>query len=220
MLKIKSICSLDESAHHEAGHVVIAHKSGLRVLYVRVIRDYDRNRWAASTKAMPQHVEPSKLDTQVPIIAASKAMESVVGMLAQAKFVAGREWGTELLKFNLGMTDFGDLWTLLRVTQPEAKAAGTIRLEFVGLDGSVHSLAFVANECFISDEDMNNFNYHVSGKLGARPAQSDEQIVIEAMRLLDDENCWGQVSRLASVLVNDGRGNYLDESELLRFLSS
>ncbi len=169
-------------------------------------------------KAMAKDVDRSRLDTEDAVLAANKAMESVAGMLAQAKFVAGREWGTDLLKFNPGMTDFGDLWSLLRMTKLAAKAVGTIRLEFVGPDGSTYPLIFVANECFISDDDMSNFNYHISGHLGAKPAQSDEQIVIEAMKLLNDESCWSRVAQLATALANEGQGNYLDENALSRLL--
>ena len=102
------------------------------------------------------------------VIAATKAMESVAGMLAQAKFLACKRFATELLRFNVGMTEFGVLSSLLRKRNNEVRAAGTIRLEFVNPEGTIHPVAFSANECFISDHDMENFEYYCDWPNGSQ----------------------------------------------------
>ena len=222
---IKSCCELFDVAYHEAGHVVIAHKLNLRILYVKVVWDSDRNRWAGCTKATPRvdnsELDNSELEAHVAVIAASKAKESVAGMLAQAKFIAGRQVGNDLATFNVAMEDFGDLWSLLRIKEKSQKMPGTIRLEFVDSGKTVHPLVFEANECLISVEDRENFNRYVSGHhLGMVPAETDEQLVIETMKLLDREDCWNSVHILATALINDGLGRCLVENDIMPFLNS
>ncbi len=202
--------------------MVIAHKLNLGIPYAKVVWDSDRNRWAGCTKATPRvdnsELSNSEVEAHNAVIAASKAKESVAGMLAQAKFIAGRQVGSDLATFNVAMEDFGDLWSLLRIK----KMRGTIRLEFVDSGKTVHPLVFEANECLISVEDRENFNQYVSGHpyLGrVPPAESDEQLVIETMKLLDREDCWNRVHIMAKALINDGLGRCLVENDIMPFLA-
>ncbi len=202
--------------------MVIAHKLNLGIPYAKVVWDSDRNRWAGCTKATPRvdnsELSNSEVEAHNAVIAASKAKESVAGMLAQAKFIAGRQIGKDLATFNVAMEDFEDLWSLLRIK----KMHGTIRLEFVDSGKTVHPLVFEANECLISVEDRENFNQYVSGHpyLGrVPPAESDEQLVIETMKLLDREDCWNRVHIMAKALINDGLGRCLVENDIMPFLA-
>ena len=224
---IKSCCELFDVAYHEAGHVVIAHKLHLRILYVKVVWDSGRNRWAGCTKAPPRvdnsELSNSELEAHLAVIAASKAKESVAGMLAQAKFMAGRQIGKDLATFNVAMEDFGDLGSLLRIKEKSRKMPGTIRLEFVGSGKTVYPLVFEANDCLISVKDIENFNQFVSGHpmlSRVPPAETDEQLVIETMKLLDREDCWNSVHILATALINDGLGRCLVENDIMPFLAA
>ena len=171
-------------------------------------------------KATPRDVDAAKLDTEVPVIAGSKAKEAVAGMLAQTKFMACQHLGTDLVKFNPGMRDFGDLWPLLKGSIRTEESPGEIHLEFVVPNGNITPLRFQANRCLISDADVSNFIYHISGKLGSRPAESPEELFVETMRLLDDEGCWKRVKTIAMALVNEGHGRRMDEAEVMRLLVS
>jgi hypothetical protein len=128
--------------------------------------------------------------------------------------------GTELLKFNYSMPDFGDLWQLLYGGIRTGESPGEIHLELVVPNGNITPLRFQANRCLISDVDVSNFIDHMSGKLGRCPAESSEELFVETMRLLDDEGCWKHVKTIAIALVNEGHGRRLDEAEVMRLLVS
>jgi hypothetical protein len=215
---IVSTCTLIESAYHEAGHVVVAHGLDLRVNCARVAWDEARHRWSGGVKATPR-LDDSELEIQVPVIAASKARESLAGMLAQAKFMAGQQIATDLLKFDPSKVNFDALWPLLKEGRRTVESPGSIQLEFVGPGLGAQSLRFQADACLISDADITNFNYYVNGQLGCRPAESPEDLVIETMRLLDDDAHWNSVGEIAQTLANEGQGRSLDEEELMRLLA-
>jgi hypothetical protein len=210
---------LEESAYHEAGHAVIAHALNLRVNYARVVWDQESSCWNGSVKATPG-LDDSALDSQCSLIAASKAKESVAGMLAQAKFMARQRIGTDPLTFNRSMVDFGDLWPLLNEEKRPDESPASIHLEFQGTDSRSHTLWFQANACLISQEDINNFNYYINGNSGSHPAESPEELIVETMRLLDDEGRWNAVKTIAIELVNEGQGRYLGEDEVTRLLAA
>jgi hypothetical protein len=215
---IQATCKLYESAYHEAGHAVIAHEFNLCVNHTRVVWDPERNRWGGGTLATPR-LDGSDLGTQIPVIAASKVKESLAGMLALAKFMASQQLGTDLLKFNLSMAEFGDLWPLLKGRKKTEESPGLFHLEFVRPDGSIQSLRFEASVCLISDADITNYNCYVNGhQLGRRPTESAEELVVETMRLLDNEACWNGVRTVAMALVNGGQGRCLREDELIELL--
>jgi len=220
---IKASGALNEAAYHEAGHVVIAHAVNLLVNYARVVQDQESKRWGGGIKATPRmdnsELDNSEVEAHNAVIAASKAKESVAGMLAQAKFIAGQQVGSDLATFNVAMEDFEDLWSLLRIK----KMHGTIRLEFVDSGKTVHPLVFEANECLISVEDRENFNQYVSGHpcLGrVPPDETDEQLVIETMKLLDREDCWNKVHIMVNALINDGLGRCLVKNDIMPFLAA
>ena len=146
------------------------------------------------------------LAPEEPVFAASKVKESMAGMLAQAKLMASRHFGTELFRFNLRMVDFGDLWPLLEGKTRTEESPGSIRLEFVGPDGSIRPLRFEAGGCLISDADISNFNRYMTGQ--SRPTERSEDLVAETMNLLDDQDCWNKVRTIAIALANDGHGRY------------
>jgi hypothetical protein len=54
--------------------------------------------------------------------------------------------------------------------------------------------------------------------LGIPPAESAKELVVETMRLLDEEARWNGVRTIAKALVNEGRGRCLEEDELMRLL--
>jgi hypothetical protein len=216
---ILSKCILEESAYHEAGHAVIAHAMNLRVNYARVVWDPQSSCWNGSVKATPG-LDDSASDSQCSVIAASKARESMAGMLAQAKFMASQRIGTDPLTFNRSTVHFGDLWPLLKEGKRSDESPGMVHLEFQGPDSRIHTLWFQANACLISQEDINNFNYYANGHSGRRPAESPEQLIVETMRLLDDEGRWNAVRTIAVALVNEGQGRYLDEIEVTRLLAT
>ena len=193
---IRPNCALNESAHHEAGHVVVAHALNLRVNYAYVAWDEERKRWGGGMKATPR-LDDSDLATQDRVIAASKAKELLAGMLAQAKLMATQQVGSSLLTFSPNMVDCGDLWTLLKGSKRSEDAPGTIHLDFVAADGTIQPMRFQANACLLSDADITNFNDYVSGHWGSYPAESTEELVVETMQLLDDEACWKRVRTIA-----------------------
>ena len=108
-----------------------------------------------------------------------KAIESLAGLLAEAKFVAMQRLGLDRLRFNSEMTDFGDLLTLLESDVPEGTDQ-TIRLEFLRSDGGDNVLMFAGNEFLISRKDRRNFVNHASGRLVIRNS------------LCRRPNCWSR----------------------------
>jgi hypothetical protein len=208
-----------ESAYHEAGHVVIAHALNLNVLYAYVVWDEERKRWGGGMKAIP-NLDRSALEAQMPVIVASKAKESLAGMFAQAMFMASQQAVGDLLAYNVQAVDFDRLLPLLKGRQAIETPPGPIRFEFWRPDGTIQSLQLQANLCLISDEDIQIFNHHVDGRLGCRPTESREELIVETIKLLNNAGLWNTVKTIAMALVNDDQGRRLERSQLARMLAT
>jgi len=195
---------LAEVAFHEAGHAVVALMLDLHLTFIRLVSDPIQKRWGGGTisTAKAKNLVAEKFDVQMPQLAGQKAIESVAGVLAESKFLAVQHLGLDRLRFDTEMTDFGDLWTLLETDEPQGTDQA-IRLEFLRVDGSTVALMFAANEFLISNEDRRNFLDHVNGhRCGAEPFESQHELVIGAMKLLDGDECWNKIERLATFLID------------------
>jgi hypothetical protein len=211
---------LAEVAFHEAGHAAVALMLDLHLTFVRLAYDPLQNRWGGGTisTAKRENLNTEKFDIQMPQLAGQKAKESVAGLLAEAKFLAMQHIRVDGLQFNTEMTEFGDLWTMLENDLVQGMDH-MIRLEFLRADGSVVPLTFAANEFLVSREDRWNFLSHVSSHLcGAEPFESPHELVVETMKLLDGDDCWKKVRRLARFLIDHGRPVRLEENDVLAVL--
>lgn len=220
---MKGRCSVEDielisAAHHEAGHVVVAHVLDCRVDGLDLFWS-DLGRWFGTSpmrlcKDDPQGME---LIMRMPQLSAAGAKSAVAGMLAQAKYDGIRTFG-DGIQFDTN-ADLSVMANFLRDNRRTEESPGSITFAFTNSGGDDMSLE-LSGHCF-STADSKSFNYYLSKGGDLDPLGR----TLETMRLIDDVSNWKRVKELVSLVLSqspsgEDKRRSLHAEQLLLVLSA
>lgn len=184
------------AAHHEAGHIVIAHSLNCRVDGLEVFWS-DLGRWFGRS---PMGLTKESLDglqvmMQMASLSVNGAKAAVAGMLAQTKFLATQQGGEEV-QFDAS-SDLSEMVVFLRDNMRTEESQGCVVVSFLtGASKEKKRIEF--NGLCFSTADSKGFNYYLSHSGCSDP----ETLVRETMQMLDNESTWAKVKKLASLVLS------------------
>lgn len=183
------------AAHHEAGHVVVAHALDCRVNGLELFWS-DLGRWFGKSPVRLCKDDPQGLELvmRIPQLSVVGAKTAVAGMLAQAKHEGVLKFG-DGIQFDLG-ADMSVMAGFLRDNKRTEESPGTIAFKFAKPDGNTERLE-LSGHCF-STADSKSFNSYLSKVGGLDPVV----LTRETMQLIDDATNWMRIKALAALVLS------------------
>ena len=206
------------AAHHEAGHIVVAHALDCRVSGVELFWS-ERGRWFGHSSIRLCKDDPQGLERlmRIPELSAAGAKTAVAGMLAQAKHNGIQEFG-DGIQFDLG-ADLSSMTEFLRDNIRTEESAGSVVFSFAKSGSEVVSLE-LSGQCF-STADSKRFNSCLSEGGGLDPVA----ITRATMQLIDDAANWKKIEEVAALVLSqpstgEEKRRSLTADELLEALTA
>lgn len=183
------------AAHHEAGHVVVAHALDCRVDGLELYWS-DFGRWFGRS---PIRLSKDDLDglnilMQMGSLCTAGAKSAVAGMLAQAKHEGTLKFG-DGIQFDLG-TDLSVMVEFLRDNKRTEESPGSLVFTFTKPDGHTENLKL--NGLCFSTADSRSLNSYLSKVGGLDPAA----LTRETMQLIDETTNWKRIKALAALVLS------------------
>lgn len=207
------------AAHHEAGHVAVAHAIDCRVDGLEVFWS-DLGRWFGRS---PVGLSKDKLDglqamMMMDKLSSTGAKVALAGMLAQAKFLALHQFGVGT-RFDT-KADLSELEVFLRDNKRTETSPGSAVISFVHGE-SVEGRTLDLSGFVFSTEDSKAFNYYLARVESVTP----KALVIETMRMINDDLHWMRIEALVDLLLKqvptgDDKRRFLTADQLLSALSA
>jgi len=184
------------AAHHEAGHVVVAHLLNCRVDGMEVYYS-DLGRWFGRSlvSLTKEDLDGVREIMQMNSLSVIEAKVAVAGMLTQATFLAIQQFG-EGAQLDTS-ADLGAMVCFLRDNKSTEESPRSLIIGFV-LGANTEKRRLELNGFDFSKEDSKAFNY----SLGRRGDAGPHTLVRETIQLLNDGATWMQAKALAAILLN------------------
>ena len=207
------------AAHHEAGHIAVAHALDGRVDGMEVFWS-NTGRWfgRSPTRLTKEDLDGFQMMLAMNSLSATGAKVALAGMLAQAKFLAAQQYD-ESVSFDIsGPLD--EIVAFLRDNKRTEESPGSVGLPLVsGRDGTKYCLEMAGFS--FSTADSKAFNYYLARSGNDSPAS----LLTDTMRLVDGTTIWMRIRSLATRLLSqnptgDDRKRSLSAEQLLDLLSS
>ena len=146
------------------------------------------------------------------------AKSAVAGMLAQAKFLAMRQFGSEV-RFDTSV-DLEYMTAFLRDNNRTEESPGRFVIHFIRHPGNETAEMENSGLCF-STEDSKGFNYYLAKGGDLDPLS----LMKDTMRLLDEPANWKRVETLVSLVLRqapfgENKWRALTAEQLLEALTS
>jgi hypothetical protein len=183
------------AAHHEAGHIVIAHSLNCRVDGLEVFWS-DLGRWFGNSPIRLCKDDPQGLEllVRIPQLSAAGAKTAVAGMLAQAKQDGIRKFG-DGIQFDLS-ADLSVMAAFLRDNKRTEESPGSVVFSLTKSGGEVVSLE-LNGHCF-STADSKSFNTYLSQGGGLDPVATTRA----TMQLIDDAFNWKKIEEITALVLS------------------
>ncbi|KAA5538593.1 hypothetical protein FYK55_27285 [Roseiconus nitratireducens] len=208
---------LVSAAHHEAGHIVIAHALDSRVISLKLFWS-DLGRWFGESPVRLGKEDPQGMEfiVRMPQLLTVSAKTALAGMLAQAKYEGIRKYG-EGIQFDLD-ADLNALSEFLRDNSRTEANPGSIEFGFTTKSGDRVTLR-LSGHCF-STADSKSFNRSLRQVAGLDPFA----LTRETMQLIDLEANRINIKALATLVLKqpesgDDKLRSLTAEQILEVLS-
>lgn len=204
------------AAHHEAGHVVVAHAldccvNGLELFWSGL------GRWFGNSPVRLCKDDPQGLELlmRIPQLSVVGAKAAAAGMLAQAKHEGILKFG-DGIQFDLA-ADLSEMVVFLRDNKRTEESPGAIAFTFAKPDGNTERLE-LSGHCF-STADSKSFNSYLSKGGGLDPLA----LTRETMQMIDDTTNWIRIKALAGLVLSqeaegENKRRALTDEQLLEAL--
>jgi hypothetical protein len=194
------MCNVDDlellaAAHHESGHIVVAHALDCRVNGMELFWS-EVGRWFGNSPIRLCKDDPQGLELlmRIPQLSEAGAKTAVAGMLAQAKHNGIREFGGGI-QFDLD-ADLSSMTEFLRDNMRTEESPGSVVFSFAKSGGEVVSLE-LSGHCF-STADSKSFNTNLSQGGGLDPVA----ITRATIQLIDDAANWKKIEEVVALVLN------------------